>query len=124
VFIDVFIGVWAVHSRLDWSAKIETPPRREVRAVEIWQRFPKSFWVTGYISDRARHRHRRSGLIPKVKARLDGASQSVSRHFFSVTFFAIGVLSNFRKLWQEGIAKLARFMCFACLDTSFGRSAC
>ena len=23
------------------------------------------------------------------------------------TFFAIGVLSNFRKLWEEGIAKLA-----------------
>jgi uncharacterized protein YacL len=27
--------------------------------------------------------------------------------FFLMTFFAIGVLSNFRKLWQEGIAKLA-----------------
>ena len=24
-----------------------------------------------------------------------------------LTFFAIGVLSNFRKLWEEGIAKLA-----------------
>ena len=27
--------------------------------------------------------------------------------FFILTFFSIGVLSNFRKLWQEGIGKLA-----------------
>ena len=27
--------------------------------------------------------------------------------FFVLTFFSIGVLSNFRKLWQDGIAKLA-----------------
>ena len=26
--------------------------------------------------------------------------------FFVLTFFSIGVLSNFRKLWQEGIGKL------------------
>jgi len=26
--------------------------------------------------------------------------------FFLLTFFAIGVLSNFRRLWQEGFAKL------------------
>jgi hypothetical protein len=27
--------------------------------------------------------------------------------FFVMTFFAIGVVSNFRKLWEEGIARLA-----------------
>jgi hypothetical protein len=27
--------------------------------------------------------------------------------FFVMTFFTIGVLSNFRALWQEGIARLA-----------------
>jgi hypothetical protein len=27
--------------------------------------------------------------------------------FFLLTFFAIGVMSNFRRLWQEGFAKLA-----------------
>ena len=27
--------------------------------------------------------------------------------FFILTFFSIGVLSNFRKLWQDGIGKLA-----------------
>jgi hypothetical protein len=27
--------------------------------------------------------------------------------FFILTFFSIGVLSNFKKLWQEGIGRLA-----------------
>jgi hypothetical protein len=27
--------------------------------------------------------------------------------FFVLTFFTIGVMSNFRKLWEEGIGKLA-----------------
>jgi hypothetical protein len=27
--------------------------------------------------------------------------------FFILTFFSIGLLSNFRKLWQEGIGRLA-----------------
>ena len=27
--------------------------------------------------------------------------------FFVLTFFTIGVMSNFRKLWQEGIGRLA-----------------
>ena len=27
--------------------------------------------------------------------------------FFVLTFFSIGVLSNFRKLWEEGLGKLA-----------------
>jgi uncharacterized protein YacL len=27
--------------------------------------------------------------------------------FFVLTFFTIGVMTNFRKLWEEGIGKLA-----------------
>jgi hypothetical protein len=27
--------------------------------------------------------------------------------FFVMTFFTIGVMSNFKKLWEEGIGKLA-----------------
>jgi len=27
--------------------------------------------------------------------------------FFTLTFFSIGVLSNFRELWEDGIGKLA-----------------
>jgi len=27
--------------------------------------------------------------------------------FFTMTFFTIGVMSNFRRLWEEGIGRLA-----------------
>ena len=27
--------------------------------------------------------------------------------FFTLTFFSIGVMSNFRKLWEDGLGKLA-----------------
>ena len=34
--------------------------------------------------------------------------------FFMLTFFSIGVLSNFRKLWEQGLGKLAAVY-FVCL---------
>jgi len=107
VFIDVFIGVWAFILAWIWSAKIERRPGEKVRVVEIWQRFPK--FILGYVATflivlgigiAA------PGLIPKVKASM-GQANLFRSIFFLMTFFAIGVLSNFRKLWQEGIAKLA-----------------
>ena len=33
--------------------------------------------------------------------------------FFILTFFSIGVLSNFRTLWQEGLGKLAAVYFFS-----------
>ncbi|HMK55540.1 MAG TPA: putative sulfate exporter family transporter [Dissulfurispiraceae bacterium] len=33
--------------------------------------------------------------------------------FFLLTFFTIGVVSNFKKLWEEGIGKLAAIYCIA-----------
>ncbi len=107
VFIDVFIGVWAFLLAWIWSAKIERRSGEKVKVVEIWQRFPK--FILGYVATflivlgigvAA------PGLIPKVKASM-GQANLFRAIFFLMTFFAIGVLSNFRKLWQEGIAKLA-----------------
>ena len=81
---------------------------REGKRRQIWQRFPK--FILGYIAtflivlialalpD--------PGLVPKVKAAM-GQANVFRGIFFVMTFFTIGVLSNFRKLWQEGIAKLA-----------------
>ena len=48
VFIDVFIGIWAFVLAWIWSAKIEPRQGDKVRAVEIWQRFPK--FVLGYVA--------------------------------------------------------------------------
>jgi hypothetical protein len=50
------------------------------------------------------------GASPERISRLTSAIGEANTFriiFFVLTFFSIGVLSNFRKLWQEGIGKLA-----------------
>ncbi|MEW6742962.1 MAG: putative sulfate exporter family transporter [Planctomycetota bacterium] len=107
VFIDVFIGVWAFVLAWIWAAKIEPREGDRVQAGEIWQRFPK--FVLGYMGT-----FLLILLIGLAAAHLIGAAKSAMGQanvfrgiFFAMTFFTIGVVSNFRKLWQEGIARLA-----------------
>jgi Kef-type K+ transport system membrane component KefB len=51
-----------------------------------------------------------AGLAPstteKVTAAM-GEADSFRGIFFAMTFFSIGVVSNFKKLWEEGIGRLA-----------------
>ena len=107
VFIDIFIGVWAFLLAWVWSAKIERREGEKVRAIQIWQRFPK--FILGYVATFLivlAVGALAPSLGPKIKASM--AEANVFRGiFFVMTFFAIGALSNFRRLWQEGIAKLA-----------------
>ncbi len=107
VFIDVFIGIWAFILAWIWSAKIEPREGDKVRAVEIWQRFPK--FVLGYVATFAAILA--IGLLaPGFVAKAKGAmaqAEVFRKIFFVMTFFTIGVVSDFRKLWSEGIGKLA-----------------
>jgi uncharacterized membrane protein YadS len=107
VFIDIFIGVWAFLLAWIWSSKIERREGDRVRAGEIWQRFPK--FILGYVATFfivLLTGMALPALVPKAKAAM--AQANVFRTiFFVMTFFSIGVVSNFRRLWQEGIAKLA-----------------
>jgi uncharacterized membrane protein YadS len=107
VFIDIFIGVWAFILAWVWSAKIERREGEKVSAKQIWQRFPK--FILGYVATFLLVLVLgviAPALIPKIKASM-GQANVLRALFFVLTFFAIGVLSNFRKLWEEGIAKLA-----------------
>jgi uncharacterized membrane protein YadS len=107
VFIDIFIGVWAFVLAWVWSAKIEHREGEKVSASTIWQRFPK--FILGYVATFLLVLAvgvLAPALIPKIKASM-GQANVIRALFFVLTFFAIGVLSNFRKLWEEGIAKLA-----------------
>lgn len=108
VFIDIFIGVWAFVLAWVWSAKIENRGGDKAgRAIQIWQRFPK--FILGYVATFLivmAVGALAPGLVPKIKASM-GEANVFRAIFFVMTFFAIGALSNFRKLWQEGIAKLA-----------------
>lgn len=107
VFIDAFIGVWAFILAWIWSAKIERRPGEKVRAREIWQRFPK--FILGYVATFLiilAAGVLMPALVSKAKSAM--AQANVFRGvFFVMTFFTIGVVSNFRKLWEEGIGRLA-----------------
>jgi uncharacterized membrane protein YadS len=107
VFIDTFIGIWAFILAWVWSAKIDPKPGTKIKAVEIWERFPK--FVLGYLITFAvilAVGLLTPALMPKAKAAMAQAN-GFRAIFFVMTFFTIGVVSDFRKLWQEGIGKLA-----------------
>lgn len=107
VFIDVFIGIWSFILAIVWSTKIEPRAGDKVRAREIWERFPK--FVLGYMATFAIATAIGLGmpaLLPKLKTAM--AETNVFRGiFFAMTFFTIGAVSNFKKLAEEGIWKLA-----------------
>lgn len=46
-------------------------------------------------------------IVNKAKKAGDVTTGSLRKYFFLLTFFSIGVVSNFRKLWEEGIGRLA-----------------
>jgi len=107
VFIDVFIGVWAFILAVIWTSAIERRPGERVSPRQIWDRFPK--FVIGYVFTflvillvglAA------PGLLGKAKAAM-GEANVFRGIFFVMTFFTIGALSNFRKLWEEGLGRLA-----------------
>ena len=108
VFIDIFIGVWAFVLAWVWSAKFERKNGGNgVKAIEIWQRFPK--FVLGYVATFLLVMSlgvMMPGALGKVNAAM-GEANVFRGIFFVMTFFSIGVMSNFRKLWEEGIGKLA-----------------
>ena len=164
VFIDIFIGIWAFVLAYIWANYIEKREGSRVRAIEIWQRFPK--FVLGYVltfglflalglafpvlikterlvpvTKEVKTTNRETGQervekVPVMKevAQTDAATGKSTRVslpemkkevkpgpaknatdqanifrvlFFCLTFFTIGTVSNFRKLWEEGIGKLA-----------------
>ncbi len=108
VFIDVFIGVWAFILAIIWCSKIDKRVANEkIKAREIWDRFPK--FVLGYVLTFLIFLVL-CMMIPDVTADAKAAANEANafrQMFFIFTFFTIGVVSNFKKLKEEGIGKLA-----------------
>lgn len=108
VFIDIFIGIWAFVLGTIWTNYITPKPEGErTRAREIWQRFPK--FILGFVATFAitlvLALYGPPDLTKKLAPSI-GEANNFRVIFFVLTFFSIGLLSNFRKLWQEGFAKL------------------
>jgi hypothetical protein len=107
VFIDVFIGIWAFVLAYIWTRHINVKPGETAKAGEIWERFPK--FVIGYVVTFLVILFFALGAptaAGKIKAAMNEANV-IRGIFFVMTFFTIGVMSNFKKLWAEGIGKLA-----------------
>jgi uncharacterized membrane protein YadS len=107
VFIDIFIGVWAFILGYIWTNHIDKGPDK-AKPSEIWERFPK--FILGFIVVFAISLWLALGTTPDIAKSLPAAAGEANVFrviFFILTFFSIGVLSDFRKLWQQGFAKLA-----------------
>jgi hypothetical protein len=107
VFIDIFIGVWAFILGYIWTNHIDKGPDK-AKPSEIWERFPK--FILGFIVVFAISLWLALGTTPDIAKALPTAAGEANVFrviFFILTFFSIGLLSNFRDLWQEGIGKLA-----------------
>ena len=108
VFIDIFIGVWAFVLAYIWTRHIEAKGTDKAKAREIWERFPKFIigYVITFVVILLLALAASPATLGKVKAAM-GEANAFRGIFFVLTFFTIGVMSNFRKLWEEGIGKLA-----------------
>jgi uncharacterized membrane protein YadS len=108
IFIDIFIGIWAFVLAYIWTTRINVREGDKARAGEIWERFPK--FILGYVLTFAVILFLALGasadLTPKLRAAM-GEANAFRGIFFVMTFFTIGVMSNFRKLREEGIGRLA-----------------
>jgi uncharacterized membrane protein YadS len=107
IFIDIFIGIWAFILGYIWTNHIDKGPDK-ARPSEIWQRFPK--FILGFLLVFAVSLWLATGSTPEIAKALPVAAGEANIFrviFFVLTFFSIGVLSDFRKLWQQGFGKLA-----------------
>jgi uncharacterized membrane protein YadS len=107
IFIDIFIGIWAFILGYIWTNHIDKGPDK-AKPAEIWQRFPK--FILGFLLVFAVSLWLATGTTPEIAKALPAAAGEANVFrviFFILTFFSIGVMSDFRKLWQQGFGKLA-----------------
>jgi len=107
IFIDIFIGIWAFLLAYIWTNHINVT-RDKAKTSEIWQRFPK--FIIGFVLTFLVGLVLALGSSPATVQKLTPLITEANTFrviFFILTFFSIGVLSNFRKLWADGFGKLA-----------------
>lgn len=109
VFIDVFIGIWSFVLAYIWTnhINVKSGSGDKAKASEIWERFPK--FIIGFVITFAVGFYLATTSSAETLAKLTpsvGVANTFRVIFFILTFFSIGVLSNFRKLWEDGLGKL------------------
>jgi uncharacterized membrane protein YadS len=107
VFIDVFIGIWALVLSLVWMYGIERKPGQTVPVREVLKRFPA--FVLGYFAlflVFLGMTLARPAMAPGLAA-ASAQTEPLRGLFFAMTFFTIGMASDLKRLWAEGIGRLA-----------------
>jgi uncharacterized membrane protein YadS len=108
IFIDIFIGIWAFILAYIWTNHIEVRAGDKAKVGEIWERFPK--FIIGYVFTFVVILVMALGAPPAVAAKIKaamGEANALRGIFFVMTFFTIGVMTDFKRLWEEGIGRLA-----------------
>ncbi|MCS6850148.1 MAG: YeiH family protein [Gemmataceae bacterium] len=107
MFIDVFIGIWAVILSLIWVYRIDPRPGATLPLGEIGRRFPK--FVVGYFLTflvvLTLCLTEQGWLAPLTLAARE--ADVFRTLLFTLTFLAIGLEADFRRLWAEGVGRLA-----------------
>ncbi len=112
IFIDIFIGIWSLILAYIWCTKLDTGcTTRAMAWSDVWDRFPRfvfgyilTFLILLFLSLQSKELYALgSGMTANIN--------SLRTLFFLMTFFTIGVISNFRRLWAEGIGRLAAVYC-------------
>ncbi|MFZ0559328.1 MAG: putative sulfate exporter family transporter [Methylovirgula sp.] len=109
VFIDIFIGIWAFILAHIWTTYIHaTELGARAKFAEIYERFPKFIigFVVTFVAGLILALNIGAGQASQLKSAI-GEANNFRVIFFILTFFSIGILSNFRRLWGEGFGKLA-----------------
>ena len=115
VFIDVFIGVWAFILAYIWTNHINPTPGDKARFERDLGAFPQ---IHSRLRRDLRHRlvlalTQPAAGVAKLTAAI-GEANAFRVIFFVLTFFSIGVMSNFRVLWREGLPSSRRSMWCRC----------
>ncbi len=107
VFIDVFIGIWALVLSAVWTYGIERKAGAKIPVGDVLKRFPA--FVFGYFALFLTFlciALARPEIAPRLAA-ANAETDPLRSLFFAMTFFTIGMASNLKQLWAEGIGRLA-----------------
>jgi uncharacterized membrane protein YadS len=111
IFIDIFIGVWAFVLAVIWTVfGLDTRAKEAtggpVSASEIWHRFPK--FVIGFTATLLILLFIGVLYPAAVNGAKTGADHAnlLRTMFFALCFFSIGMVTNVRKLWAEGMGRI------------------
>ncbi len=107
VFIDVFIGIWALVLSAVWTYGIERKPGVKIPIREVLQRFPA--FVFGYFALFLAFLGASLAWPGLAKGLTTATAQTdpLRGIFFAMTFFTIGMASNLKQLRTERIGRLA-----------------